>query len=119
MTEERKKPRNPSSPTARIIDRTDEETMLYLTFTIIFSADLVRYGVSRSNDLGIWGLCTVPLDLMIASYIRILKDKDEYKSAYSQTVSSLSVLITSLKITDNQYYNIENISRNWLTAISF
>ena len=30
--------------------------MLYLTFTMISSVDLARYGVLRAKDLGIWEL---------------------------------------------------------------
>ena len=34
----------------RIIDRTDAQTMLYLTCTIISSVDLAYYGVSCAKD---------------------------------------------------------------------
>ena len=33
-----------------ILDRTGAHTMLYLTYTMIFSVDLAYYGVSRSKD---------------------------------------------------------------------
>ena len=33
-----------------IIDRTGEQTMLYLTCTMISSLDLVHYGISRAKD---------------------------------------------------------------------
>ena len=33
-----------------IVDRTDAQTMLYLTCTAILSVDLAHYGVSRAED---------------------------------------------------------------------
>ena len=34
-----------------VIDRTREQTMLYVTCNMIFSVDLVCYGVSHAKDL--------------------------------------------------------------------
>ena len=49
--------RQSTSFSEKIIDRTDGETMLYLSCTMISGVDLARFRVSRAKDLGIWGLC--------------------------------------------------------------
>ena len=59
-----------------IIARTDGQTMLYLTRSMVASVDLARYGMSRAKDLGILVLQSILYTfvsnfvLMNTSYIK-------------------------------------------------